>query len=385
MSNCHHIHSHNQHKHNVFSFKISKLHRILLIAIILLVLPHNAFTQTQTPLTIDNYSFTQLNPTEQIAYQAIEDCITHLTPSWDCGSITQDTIQKAYDSLLLDHPEYYWTDSYTYVTSYINNVISGHRVEFSYTMTANQISRTNSEITQALYDIVDSLDLGDGSTYSTVKAVYDYLINTCTYDELNLDQSLYSVMVNHSGVCASFAKAFEFILQCLQIPSTTITGRLTQTQGPLSTTLGHAWNLVYIDGLWYHVDVTSGLAVSSSYDLARYRFLLIPTSEILKTHQIQNPVPIPDCSSTSLDFFKLNNLYVPTYNRSSFANALAQAATLGYQPTVKLGSRTAFADAVDDLFNNSGIFPVLKDALGLTPTTLSYLLDDSNLTIIILP
>ena len=249
---------------------------------------------------VDNYCYGQLSKTEQIAYQAIKDCVTHLIPSWNCGSMTQESIQRAYESLLMDHPEYYWVDHYTYVTSYVNNVISGHRVEYSYNMDVSQILKRNDEITQALYTMVDSLVIRDNSTYAKVKAVFDYLVDNCTYDELNLDQSLYSVMVNKSGVCASFSKAFEFAMQCLNIPCTVVYGRLTVPEGVLGTTLGHEWNCVFIDDSWYHVDITSALAVDKDENQSRYRFLCISTDEILKTHMIENPVPIPDCPNPYL-------------------------------------------------------------------------------------
>ena len=173
---------------------------------------------------VDTYCFNCLTAPEQIAYLAIKDCLTHLIPSWNCGSMTQEAIRRAYESLLMDHPEYYWAESYTYVTSYVNNTITGHRVEFSYNMGASQIKRTNDEITEALYAMVAEMNAADSSEYSTVRAVFDYIVDNCSYDELNLDQSLYSVMVNRSGVCASFSKAFEFIMQCLEIPCTVVYG-----------------------------------------------------------------------------------------------------------------------------------------------------------------
>ena len=249
---------------------------------------------------VDTYCYEQLSRTEQIAYQAIKDCVTHMIGSWNCGSMTQNSIQRAYESLLMDHPEYYWVDHYTYVTSYVNNMISGHRVEFSYSMDVTQILKRNEEITQALYTMVDSLVIRDNSTFAKVKSVFDYLVDNCTYDELNLDQSLYSVMVNKSGVCASFSKAFEFAMQCLGIPCTVVYGRLTVPEGVLGTTLGHEWNCVFINDSWYHVDITSALAVDKDENQSRYRFLCISTDEILRTHVIENPVPIPDCPNPYL-------------------------------------------------------------------------------------
>ena len=332
-------------------------------------------------LDTDTFGYQSLSGTEQIAYEAMTDCITHLIPSWNCGSLGQEVIQKAYDCIMMDHPEYFWTDSYTYVTSYVNNSITGHRVEFTYSMDAAQIKRRNNELTQALYAMVDDMSFPDTSQYTIVKTVFDYLVDNCTYDELNLDQSMYSVMINRSGVCASFSKAFEFIIQCLGIPCTVVYGRLTQNEGVLSTTLGHEWNIVCIDGKWYHVDVTSGLAVDASGELERYRFLCTTTEEILKTHLIENPVPIPVCDSPDLEFFVMNDLTVETYSREAVARVMLKAMDMGYMPVVRFASYRAFSEAVDDLFTNEGIFQAIRETTGLEVQTINYQIDEERLLI----
>ena len=328
---------------------------------------------------VDTYCYSCLSASEQIAYMAINDCITHLIASWNCGSMEQEAIHRAFESLMMDHPEYYWTDSYTFVTSYVKNTISGHRVEFTYTMDAPQIRRRNDEITNAIYAIADELVVPDGSTYSLVKTVFDYLVDNCTYDETNLDQSLYSVMVNKSGVCASFSRAFEFIMQCLGIPCTVVFGHLTQNEGVLGTTLGHEWNIVQIDGKWYHVDVTSGLAVDENSELSRYEFLCIPTDQILATHKIENPVPIPDCTDDSLEFFRLNGLMVDTYSRQEVARAMLKAMEMGYMPVARFSNYRAFSEAIDDLITHQGIFKAIHDTTGYDVPSINYQIDEQNL------
>lgn len=246
------------------------------------------------PVSVDTWCYDCLTDLEMLAYDAVRECLTHLVPSWNCGSIPQETIQKAYDCFLMDHPEVFWSDGYTYVTSYVNNEISGRRVEFKYTMDRAAIARANEEIYTSLLEIVEWAGRTDASM-ETVRAVYDYMMEFCTYDELNLDQSMYSVMVGRSGVCASFSKAFEFIMQCLGIPCTVAIGRLAQGPGLPGAAIGHEWNLVLIDGTWYHVDITSGLSMTKETGIRDYSFFCISTEEICKTHVIDNPVPLPEC------------------------------------------------------------------------------------------
>ncbi len=347
-------------------------------AVILLLLLLLAFPLFSTG--IDTYCFDSLSDTEQLAYQAMQDCITHLIPTWNCGSMSQETIQRAYDCLLMDHPEIYWSTGYTYVTSFLGNSIAGHRVEFTFNMKRDEILARNKEIEAALMEMADEIGRIDPS-YETVKAVYEYLVSNCTYDDLNLDQSLCSVMLDKSGVCASFSKAFEFILQCFEIPCTVVYGRLTQSEGMLNTTLGHEWNLVQLDGKWYHVDVTSGLAVSKEAQRIDYRFLCTTTEEILKTHVIDNAVPIPDCSSDDLEFYRYHGMCVDTYSREALAECMLTAMDLGYGPVAKFSTYHAFTDAIYDLFTKQGIFQAIFDATGLVVDTLDYTIEEDQLII----
>ena len=370
-----------QHSSNKLWFFSQKGHhnlwegpmRRILLCFLFLVLGLSLFATG-----VDSYCYDCLNATEQLAYNAISDCLTHLITVWNCGSLSQETIQKAYDCLQMDHPEIFWSDGYNYVTSYVNNSISGHRVEFNYNLSREEISKANGEIEEALLSMFAEIGRIDAS-YETVKAVYEYLVRNCSYDGLNLDQSMYSVMVNHGGVCASFAKAFEFIMQCLGIPCTVVFGHLTQNEGVLGTTLGHEWNIVQIDGKWYHVDVTSGLAVDENSELSRYEFLCIPTDQILATHKIENPVPIPDCTDDSLEFFRLNGLMVDTYSRQEVARAMLKAMEMGYMPVARFSNYRAFSEAIDDLITHQGIFKAIHDTTGYDVPSINYQIDEQNL------
>lgn len=326
---------------------------------------------------VDSYCYDCLDATEQLAYSAIYDCLTHLITVWNCGSLSQNTIQKAYDCIQMDHPEIFWTDGYNYVTSYVNNKISGRRVEFNYNMNRSEISKANGEIEAALFSMFEEIGRVDPS-YETVKAVYEYMVLNCTYDALNLDQSMYSVMVNRSGVCASFAKAFEFIMQCLDIPCTVVNGRLLRSEGILSTTLGHEWNILKLGDNWYYVDITSAISVSEP-GRVDYRFLCATTDEMLRTHRIENTVPVPRCEDTALEFYRYYGLCLDSYSRQALADAMLKAMDMGLGPVAKFSTYRAYSEAIDDLFTHEGIFQAITDATGYVLTTVGYHLDEEEL------
>lgn len=91
------------------------------------------------------------------------------------------------------------------------------------------------------------------SDYEKIKYVHDYLCDTITYDEATAvgfreSRSAYDGLVNGYTVCCGYALAFQKIMDTLQIPCRILCG--DSPQGP------HAWNAVYLNGQWYHLDAT---------------------------------------------------------------------------------------------------------------------------------
>lgn len=79
---------------------------------------------------------------------------------------------------------------------------------------------------------------------------HDWLIQTITYNTTG-DQGTNhagSALLNQVTLCQGYAQAFQLIGQELGLDVRIITGT--------SNAVGHAWNLVVLDGIAYHVDVT---------------------------------------------------------------------------------------------------------------------------------
>ena len=102
---------------------------------------------------------------------------------------------------------------------------------------------------------------GNNSLSDVEKAllIHDRLAILCEYDKENLlnaegdlslmppeDFTIYGALVNHTAVCEGYAKAYKYLLAKVGIYSYICK----------SDEINHAWNIVYIGGLAYHVDVT---------------------------------------------------------------------------------------------------------------------------------
>lgn len=90
--------------------------------------------------------------------------------------------------------------------------------------------------------------LGLGSGYERALWLNDWLTGNADYDESMVMHHPEGVLLEGSGVCESYALAYQMLLQEAGIDSMYVTG--------YSRGESHAWNLVSLDGEWTYIDTT---------------------------------------------------------------------------------------------------------------------------------
>ena len=103
--------------------------------------------------------------------------------------------------------------------------------------------------------------------YARAKWFHDWLCANAYYvNEDSISYMAEGVLLRGRGVCQSYAIAYQLLLDRVGIPNIMVWGDDTDTWDDVS----HAWNLVKIGPVWYHVDVTwddgSGLYGGYSYN-----------------------------------------------------------------------------------------------------------------------
>jgi len=191
---------------------------------------------------------------EILADMLIYDFDVDFTGAFDYDKDRSKT-EKAFVALTADRPDLFWMGrGYDYHIFAEKWMISIKRnVETDELIEANKILIEN-KLNQIRTYISLNADLEDDA--SIAKALYDYLVLYATYDSRTLEeQTMLGIMVNLRGVCASFAAAYQYVLQSYGIPCIFIggTGIVPPDEGG-----PHAWNAVQINGSWYLVDVTWG-------------------------------------------------------------------------------------------------------------------------------
>jgi len=153
-----------------------------------------------------------------------------------------DDVLEVIESVINDHPELFWlsnTFSYRY-----NNKNICRQITLSFNGTQNDAERFNKYVDEIVNNAKKL-----GTVYEKELYVHDVLMELVEYDSnAPNNQSAYSAIVNHRTVCAGYARAFQYIMMHLGIPTYYVTG--------VSEGEDHAWNIVKIGNEYYNVDVT---------------------------------------------------------------------------------------------------------------------------------
>ena len=222
------------------------------------------------PQGISVQALTQSSPeTLAQAKQALLEGMKNFKEEIDirsCG-ISSDELGDLYVGLAYEHPELFyvktqwgWSIAYEGSTKVLSVFpsysIDGKVIpEGKITEYMPQIQQQQAELTQKVEEI--TAQIGENWT-PLQKALYlhDYIATHGQYDTISrvdvenkIDErrrDAYGMLIDGIGVCQGYTLAYRLLLDRVGIKSGTVT----------SDSMNHVWNLIQIDGNWYHVDVT---------------------------------------------------------------------------------------------------------------------------------
>lgn len=203
--------------------------------------------------------------------------------------ITSSIIGEAVVSLIYDHPEYFWSQGYTYYLESSDKDAKVTRVTLAchqdYIDGAKR-AKLREEIEQEIEKYMD-LIVGISSDYEKELILHDAIASQVTYayDEKHAaQQARWAHTIEgifseeyYSAVCEGYAKAFQLLLNAAGIENVYVVGN--------GNGQGHAWNQVKIDGEWYNVDLTW----NDSNDRKNYRYFNLADTVFGRNH-----IPFPN-------------------------------------------------------------------------------------------
>ena len=200
--------------------------------------------------------YAMLHPTMQELYRQIYANAMNLTQTFQpVVSVTERELYSVFEAVTGDHPELFWLETgYQCKMLRNGNVIE---IELRFYDIANRLESAQREFEQAAEDILRGARELE-SELEKEKYVHDQLADKAEYRlGASMNQSAYSALVNGETVCAGYSRAFQYVMQQLGIPCYYCTGYSGED---------HAWNIIFVDGLYRNVDLTWDDGDSVIYD-----------------------------------------------------------------------------------------------------------------------
>ena len=283
------------------------------------------FIQPSEEKLVNCYYYSMLNESEKAVYEEIYSVIENFGKDVKLSTTDPDLIEKIFKCVLNDHPQFYYVEGYTYTTYTKGTEVTKLEITGTYSKTKEECEVINAQIEMYVKNCFAKMPVGI-SDYEKVKYIYDYILDGTEYNLLAKDnQNICSVFLNGESVCMGYAKAMQYLLLKQNILCTIVNGTASQGEE-------HAWNLLMLDGQYYHLDATWGddsYTVSnnsaSQIGMKNYSFFCVTTEEISKTHQIKNIVELTVCIEWENNYYVKEGLYFRSFDKDKLQQVFDDA------------------------------------------------------------
>lgn len=222
-------------------------------------------------------------------------CETEISVYNGTNAITKDEFKVAFVSYLRDHPEHFWLgNTYSYYFNHTDGTVRS--LLPIYIMSGTELEAAKAAFDSAVGELLTGIS-SSMSEYDREKLLHDRLAAKISYIETGNAHNAYGAIVEGEAVCEGYAEAYQYLLQLAGLQSFVVTGESA------STSVAHAWNIVRVNGKYYHVDLTWDDQPGTLY----YAYFNKTESRITEDHIIEgNPYTLPVCNSEDADYFTVN-------------------------------------------------------------------------------
>ncbi len=278
---------------------------------------------------------------EEYVVNALEEFQTTIDVS--AYHIPKEEAGDVFLQILNDHPSLFFVNGHiVWNSNATTGMVMTYNVEYTDT-------EENIRVQKEDFDRAVSLALAwtdpAMSDLEKALAVHDYLVLNCEYDYERLtstgtvpdvSHTAYGALIENIAVCDGYAKAYAAILEKLGISSKIVA----------SDSMNHAWNLVSVDGNWYHVDATWDDPAWDSIGRAKHSYFMLSDTAISDAnHEHEGWVSEYTAGSSSYDnafwseidsafCYQQGNWYYSKYNAGSSTNLMKKPELLGTEEAV---------------------------------------------------
>lgn len=163
-------------------------------------------------------------------------------------------------------------------------------------------SRTLSEYAER---IAKELRLSTKSNMKKVVSIYDYLSKNVIYIDTENAHDAWGALIDKKAVCEGISYAFCLLAKKCGLAAVVVSGKLKGQP--------HAWNIVSVEGIPYHVDVTANLEAKEN-GISNYDYIFLRDSD-LKEREWDKSV-YPKCNSNQHNYFMIARSFATNENEA---------------------------------------------------------------------
>lgn len=246
--------------------------------------------------------------------------------------LSESQLRIALLAFLNDNPQVFWL-ARVYSYGYSGN--STYIQFYSYVSQTEcnaMIQQLNSRVTSLIQGMPSGLSEFDREYY-----LFDFLVKKCTYDTQAVSDdsrwksfTSYGAIVEGSVVCEGYARAMQLLSSYAGLQCILVTG---QSDG-----VNHMWNLMKIDGSWYHLDITWSDSNPTIYNyfnvtdaVIRLDHTISPNASSLTDAQISGAdgsatecnLALPTCTATKANYFNVRGIPITSLSDNTIVQAIA--------------------------------------------------------------
>ena len=246
------------------------------------------------------YYYDRLSKIEQKAYYAIKEGLKNLVTSFAVPLLDGKTLSDIYFMVRMDCPEIFWSVKFSY--KYYKDSAHAELIP-EYLFKKNQIVEHQKAMDARVKKIARQAEKMNEKEKELF--IHDFLCQNVRYDKLKKAYSheIIGPLGQGVGVCEGIAKSVKILCDALGIWCIIA---LCDNNPEKGIKYRHMWNVVRIDGKYYHLDVTFDNSLSKD-DVIRYDYVNLSDSQIFRDHE---PViyKLPVCSDADHTYYREKKL-----------------------------------------------------------------------------
>ncbi len=333
------------------------------------------------------FAYDRLTEAEKIWYRDINKMLSarsetgvKLSKEGFEQGLTQENIDKIYNCVMIDHPEYFYVEGYEYTQYSIQDKMLGIKICGKYDIDLVECKRRRTQIETAVAEILKQAPV-QGSDYDKIRFVYEYIILQTEYDLTAADnQNIYSVFCAKTSVCQGYAKAAQYLLNQMGVECTLVFGLVEENEF-------HSWNLVQSGEDYYYMDTTWGDASYTSDGKVlegeeapdiNYDYLCITSKQLFKTHSLFHDVELPECTAMEDNYYVREGCYIYEYDEEQIDREFEEVLLSGADcVTLKCDTEELYELIYNEMVTQQKVFEYLEPEM----KTVRYIVDKEQQTL----